>query len=225
MSRVKVAVLISGRGSNLQALLDASADPDYPAEIALVISNKPGAGGLERAEKAGVQTLVIDHRKFGSKEQKYDDGRAAFDSALSEALTQAGAQYVCLAGFMRLLTPDFVRQWRGKLINIHPSLLPSFKGLNVHQRMIEAGVKLAGCTVHFVSSEMDAGPIIGQTAVPVLPDDSDETLAVRILKEEHRLYPACLARVAEGRARLRADNIVVLDNEVCAEGALSNPQC
>ncbi len=225
MSRVKVAVLISGRGSNLQALLDASANCEYPAEIALVISNRPGAAGLERAQKAGVQTLVIDHRAFGTKEQKYDDGRTAFDEALNNALTNVSAQYVCLAGFMRLLTPEFVRQWRGRLINIHPSLLPSFKGLNVHQRMIEAGVKLGGCTVHFVSSEMDAGPIIGQSAVPVLPEDTDETLAARILKEEHRLYPACLARVVEGRARLSAGNIVILDKEVCANGALSNPQC
>ena len=223
MPKSKIAVLISGRGSNLQSLLDACADENYPAEITLVISNRPKAGGLDRAKEAGVQTLVIDHKKYGTKEQNYEDGRTEFDAALNDALNKADVNYVCLAGFMRLLTSDFVSQWRGRLLNIHPSLLPAFRGLNVHERMIDAGVKVAGCTVHFVATEMDAGPIIGQAAVPVLPGDDAEKLAARILSEEHKLYPACLRLLAEGKARLTAGNIVVLGEDVRADAALRNP--
>lgn len=219
MARAKVAVLISGRGTNLQSLLDAAADPAYPAEIALVVSNRPDAAGLDRARNAGVAIRVIDHREFGRGET----GRAAFDGALDQTLRAAGIEFICLAGFMRLLTSAFVEGWRGRMLNIHPSLLPAFKGLDVHQRMLEAGVKLAGCTVHFVSSEMDAGPIVGQAAVPVLPDDDAETLAARILVEEHRLYPACLALVASGRARPGADGLVSFDKGVAGAGALHNP--
>lgn len=183
-----------------------------------MISNRPGAAGLERAAKAGVPSLTIDHRSFG----RGDAGRAGFERALGEALEAAGADYVCLAGFMRILTAEFVERWYGKLINIHPSLLPSFKGLDVHRRMIEAGVKIAGCTVHFVSAEMDAGPIIGQAAVPVAPGDSEDSLAARILAEEHRLYPACLRIVAEGKARL-SGRVVEFDADVAAGAPLMNP--
>ncbi|MEZ5983058.1 MAG: phosphoribosylglycinamide formyltransferase [Parvularculaceae bacterium] len=219
MARKKLAVLISGRGSNLQSLLDAAAAKDFPAEIALVISNKPDAGGLARAEKAGVPQLTINHRDFG----KGPAARAAFDGALSDALAKADVDFICLAGFMRILTEEFVERWRGKLINIHPSLLPSFKGLDVHERMIEAGVKIAGCTVHFVTAEMDAGPIIGQAAVPVMPGDDADTLAARILTEEHRLYPACVKLLAEGKARLTAKGIVEFDSDVGAGAPLLNP--
>ncbi|HRX37965.1 MAG TPA: phosphoribosylglycinamide formyltransferase [Parvularculaceae bacterium] len=219
MARKKLAVLISGRGSNLQSLLDAAAAKDFPAEIALVISNKPDAGGLARAEKAGVPQLTINHRDFG----KGPAARAAFDGALSDALAKADIDFICLAGFMRILTEEFVERWRGKLINIHPSLLPSFKGLDVHERMIEAGVKIAGCTVHFVTAEMDAGPIIGQAAVPVMPGDDADTLAARILTEEHRLYPACVKLLAEGKARLTAKGVVEFDSDVGAGAPLLNP--
>ncbi|MCB9954823.1 MAG: phosphoribosylglycinamide formyltransferase [Caulobacterales bacterium] len=219
MARKKLAVLISGRGSNLQSLLDAAAAKDFPAEIALVISNKPDAGGLARAEKAGVPQLTINHRDFG----KGPAARAAFDGALSDALAKADVDFICLAGFMRILTEEFVERWRGKLINIHPSLLPSFKGLDVHERMIEAGVKIAGCTVHFVTAEMDAGPIIGQAAVPVMPGDDADTLAARILTEEHRLYPACVKLLAEGKARLTAKGVVEFDSDVGAGAPLLNP--
>lgn len=219
MARKKLAVLISGRGTNLQSLLDAAARDDYPCEVALVISNRPGAAGLERAAKAGVPHKTIDHREFG----KGEEGRLAFEAALTEALTEAGANIICLAGFMRIVTPKFVERWSGKLINIHPSLLPSFKGLEVHERMIEAGVKLAGCTVHFVSAEMDAGPIIGQAAVPVLPGDDARKLAARILAEEHRLYPACVKLIAEGKARLTEGGTVIFDPSVSAGAPLHNP--
>jgi len=223
MAKSKIAVLISGRGSNLQSLLDAAAKDDYPAEIVLVISNRPKAAGLNRAKKAGVPTRVIDHKKFGSKETNYEDGRAEFEATVTAALESVGVNYVCLAGFMRLLTSSFVSRWRGRLLNIHPSLLPAFRGLSVHERMINAGVKVAGCTVHFVATEMDAGPIIGQAAVPVLPGDDAEKLAARILSEEHKLYPACLRLLAEGGARLTAGNIVVLSDDVRADAALRNP--
>jgi phosphoribosylglycinamide formyltransferase-1 len=169
--KLRVAVLISGRGSNLQALLDACVAPDFPAEIRLVISNVAGVYGLERAAAAGVATRIIDHRGFAS--------RPAFDAALDAALRDVDAELVCLAGFMRLLTPWFAEQWRDRLINIHPALLPSFKGLHTHRRALETGVKLHGCTVHFVTPELDDGPIIVQAAVPVLPNDDEDSLAAR----------------------------------------------
>lgn len=194
MRRIPTAVLISGRGSNMAALLEAAADPTFPADIRLVLSNRPGASGLERAAGFGVATQVIDHRSFSD--------RAGFDAALDQALTTAGIQLVALAGFMRLLTPDFTRRWTGRMINIHPSLLPAFKGVHVHQQALAAGVRLSGCTVHFVSPEMDSGAIIGQAAVPVHPDDNADRLAARILAMEHLLYPAALALVANGQARL-----------------------
>lgn len=214
MADARIAILFSGRGSNLQALIDAVSQSDFPAEVVLAISNRPRAPGLEIASKSGVPQSVIDHKDFQSRED--------FDAALDEVLRMAKVDYVCLAGFMRMLTPGFVNDWRGKLVNIHPSLLPAFKGLHVHERMIDSGVKIAGCTVHFVSAEVDAGPIIGQAAVPVLPSDSAETLAARILEQEHKLYPACLRLLAESKARLSGGS-VPFDSSVIATGEISNP--
>ncbi|WDI30950.1 phosphoribosylglycinamide formyltransferase [Hyphococcus flavus] len=214
MPKARIAVLISGRGSNLQALIDAAANPDFPGDIALVISNRPNAKGLERAQEAGIQQETIDHKDFENRED--------FEAALNDALKIAKIDFVCLAGFMRLLTDSFASDWRGRLINIHPSLLPAFKGLHVHERMIEAGVKVAGCTVHFVSSEVDAGPIIGQAVVPVLPGDTEETLAARILEQEHLLYPACLKLLIDGKARL-SGNSVPYTEDVIVNGSLTNP--
>lgn len=195
MARVKTAVLISGRGSNMTALLAAAAAPDYPAEIALVLSNEPEAAGLAAAAAAGVPARAVPHRDHPD--------RATFERALEAELTAAGIALVCLAGFMRVLSPDFCRRWTGRLINVHPSLLPAFPGLDTHARALAAGVRLAGCSVHFVSPEVDGGALIGQAAVPVEPDDTAETLAARVLAAEHRLYPRCLALVAGGAVVLR----------------------
>jgi phosphoribosylglycinamide formyltransferase-1 len=197
---LQVGVLISGRGSNLQALIDACAAAGFPARIALVISNKADAFGLTRAEKAGIPTAVIDHKGFAD--------RASFDAAVDAALRGAGVEFVCLAGFMRILSEQFVEGWRNRLINIHPSLLPAFKGLDTHQRAIDAGVKITGCTVHFVRPAMDDGPIIVQAAVPVVPSDDAERLADRILESEHVIYPLALRLVAEGKVRVENERTV-----------------
>lgn len=219
MGKLRVGILISGRGSNMKSLIDAARSPDYPAEIALVISNVPGAGGLAVAEGAGVATLTIDHKSFG----KGAEGKRKFEHALSDALRGARVDLVCLAGFMRLLSPEFVGAWHERLVNIHPSLLPSFKGLDVHSAMLAAGVKIAGCTVHYVSAEMDAGPIIGQAAVPVLSTDTPDALAARILIEEHRLYPECVRRIALGEATPDANGHVVLSNDEIPSSLLNPP--
>lgn len=208
----KVGVLVSGRGSNLQALLDAAADPAFPAEIALVISNIAGVYALERAEKAGVPTQVIPHKQFASREE--------FDAAMDAALRQAGVEIVCLAGFMRLLTKGFVEGWAGRMINIHPSLLPSFKGLHTHERAIEAGVKLHGCTVHLVTPELDDGPILVQAAVPVLPGDTPDDLAARVLEQEHKAYPLALKLLAEGRVSVDGPRAQV---DAPSGGTIINP--
>jgi phosphoribosylglycinamide formyltransferase-1 len=184
-ARTKVGVLISGRGSNLQALLDAAADPGYPAEIALVISNRPGAYGLDRAQAAGVATATIDHTRFAD--------RPAFEAALDAALRDAGCEIVCLAGFMRVLSGGFVAAWAGRILNIHPSLLPAFRGLHAQRQALDAGVKIAGCTVHVVTPELDDGPILAQAAVPVEDADDEASLSARILEQEHRIYPTALA--------------------------------
>jgi phosphoribosylglycinamide formyltransferase-1 len=206
MSRKRLAVLISGRGSNLQALIEAAAAPDFPADIVLAISNRPDVQGLARAGDAGIATRMIDHKRFG----KGAAARRHFDRALSAALAEARPDFVCLAGFMRLLTKEFVEFWRGRVINIHPSLLPAFPGLDAQAQAVAAGVKIAGCTVHFVTAETDAGPIIGQAAVPVFADDDAAALSRRILAEEHRLYPACVRLLCEGKARLGEDGLVRL---------------
>jgi phosphoribosylglycinamide formyltransferase 1 len=201
MGRLRVAVLISGRGSNLQALIEACAAPDFPAAIACVIANRAGAAGLAHAARAGIPSRVIPHRLYPD--------RAAFDRTLDEALHEAGAELVCLAGFMRLLTSGFVEAWRDRMINIHPSLLPAFPGLQTHERVIAAGVRFTGCTVHFVRPEMDTGPIIVQAAVPVLQDDDAGRLADRVLAAEHLAYPLALRLVAEGRARVVGERVVI----------------
>jgi phosphoribosylglycinamide formyltransferase-1 len=193
ITKKRVAVLISGRGSNMMALIEAAKAQDYPAQIVLVVSNRPDAFGLRRAQKAGVATIIVDHQKFG-------EDREAFERALDAELEAHRIEIVCLAGFMRLLTPWFVTHWSGRMLNIHPALLPQFKGLDTHRRALEAGVKRHGATVHFVSVEMDSGPIIAQDSVPVMQGDSEETLAKRVLEIEHRIYPQALRLVAEGRA-------------------------
>jgi phosphoribosylglycinamide formyltransferase-1 len=195
MARKRVAILISGRGSNMVALIEAAKDASYPAEIVLVVSNDPAAQGLERAAASGIRTSVVDHRKFGKD-------REAFERALQDELQSHRIELVCLAGFMRLLTPWFVRQWDGRLLNIHPALLPAFKGLDTHARALEAGAKQHGATVHFVVPEMDSGPIVAQAAVPVRNGDTEATLAARVLEVEHRIYPRALRWVAEGRVQL-----------------------
>jgi phosphoribosylglycinamide formyltransferase-1 len=195
MSRKRVAVLISGRGSNMAALIDAARDRDYPAEIVLVLSNRPDAGGLLTARDADIATEVVDHKSFGND-------RAAFERKMQQVLEAHRIELVCLAGFMRLLSPAFVEQWRERMLNIHPALLPAFKGLDTHKRALEAGAKVHGATVHFVVPEMDAGPIILQGAVAVRQDDSEATLAARVLAVEHRIYPQALKWVAEDRVRV-----------------------
>ena len=189
---VPVAVLISGRGSNMAALLEATAAPGFPARIALVLSNRPGAAGLAHAAAHGVEALCIDHRPFGRD-------RAAHEAAIHAALQARGIGLVCLAGYMRLLTPLLVGAWAGRMLNVHPSLLPAFPGLDTHARALTAGVKLHGCTVHLVTDVMDDGPILAQAAVPVLPGDDADSLAARVLAQEHRLYPLALRLHAEGR--------------------------
>jgi phosphoribosylglycinamide formyltransferase 1 len=191
-SRKRVGVLISGRGSNLASLIEASRDPGYPAEIVLALSNKADAYGLVRAKEAGIATCVISHKGFSSREE--------FDAVITGALKEARVDLVCNAGFMRLHSAAFVREWFGRQLNIHPSLLPAFRGLHPQARVLEAGVRVSGATVHFVSEEMDAGPIIAQGAVPVLAGDTEDALAARILAMEHRLYPLALKLVASGAA-------------------------
>jgi phosphoribosylglycinamide formyltransferase-1 len=213
-TRVRTAVLISGRGSNMQALIEACAAPDFPAEIVRVIANRADAAGLERARQAGIPTSVVLHRAFATRE--------SFDAALDQALRADRVELVCLAGFMRLLTAGFVERWHDRMLNIHPSLLPAFKGLHTHERALAAGVRFSGCTVHFVRAEMDDGPIIVQAAVPVLQEDDADALAARVLSAEHRAYPLALRLVAEGRARVVAERVVV-DGAGAAGGPVLNP--
>lgn len=195
MNKKRVAILISGRGSNMAALIDAARDPAYPAEIVGVLSNIDGAGGLERAARAGIATATVAHKAFAAK--------AEHEAAVTAQLEAWGAEIVCLAGYMRLLSADFAARWAGRLINIHPSLLPAFKGLDTHARALAAGVAEHGCTVHHVTAEMDGGPVIAQARINVLGNDTPETLAARVLVEEHRLYPEALRLVARGDAPYR----------------------
>jgi phosphoribosylglycinamide formyltransferase 1 len=211
---MKAAVFISGRGSNLQALIDRCHQAeDVPATIGLVISNRPGAAGLKRATAAGIPTAVIDHTTY--------DGRESFDAALEAAVKRAGCDFIGLAGFMRILTDDFVRRWRDRMVNIHPSLLPSFPGLHCHARAIEAGVRFSGCTVHFCRPELDSGPIVAQAAVPVLPDDDEDALAERILGAEHVIYPLAVAAIARGRVRVVNERVVMQDTAFADDVLLS----
>jgi phosphoribosylglycinamide formyltransferase-1 len=201
VKKKRTAILISGRGSNMLSLIEAARAPGYPAHIALVISNRPAAPGIERAQALRVKTLVIDHKAFTSRE--------AFDAAVGQALVADGIELVCQAGFMRIQSAPFAEQWLGRQLNIHPSLLPSFKGLHPHQQAIDAGVRISGCTVHFVTPELDAGPIVAQAAVPVLEGDTAAALEARILTVEHQLYPHALRLVASGAARLEDTRVVV----------------
>ncbi len=194
---MKIAILVSGRGSNMLAILEAAKVKDYPAEIAVVISNIEGAPALDRARAAGVKTVTVPHGDFPDRE--------SFDRRVTDEIKAAGCELVVLAGFMRLLSKEFCEQWRDCLINIHPSLLPSFKGLDVHERMIEAGVRFGGCTVHYVRFEMDTGPIIVQAAVPVHPGDDADALAARILTQEHIIYPLAVKWIAEGRVQISGE--------------------
>ncbi len=214
-ARLRLGVLVSGSGSNLQALLDACAHGDYPAEVAVVVSNKPDAFALERAQRAGVPTRVLEHKGFADRE--------AFDAALLQALREAGVELVCLAGFMRLLGKAFIDAYAGRIVNIHPSLLPSFPGLHAQRQALERGVKVAGCTVHFVDSGTDTGPIIAQAAVPVLPTDDEAALAARILVEEHRLYPLAVRLVASGAVELSAGRTRVSASPTLGELSLRSP--
>ena len=214
---LKVAVLISGRGSNLQALIDAFGPKvaDSPVKIALVLSNRPDALGLERAAKAGLKTEIVDHKAFQSRED--------FDVAMDREIRAAGAGFVVMAGFMRLLTAQFVTAWKDKLVNIHPALLPSFPGLNTHKRALEAGVRFHGATVHFVRQDTDSGPIIAQSLVAVRPDDTEETLAARVLESEHRLYPLALRLIAQGQVQVEGERVTVSGATRCPETVLLNP--
>jgi formyltetrahydrofolate-dependent phosphoribosylglycinamide formyltransferase len=200
MPRKRVAILISGRGSNMTALIEAAKAPDYPAEIIGVLSNKADAGGLQTAAAEGIATAVRSHRDFASREE--------FDAALHGVLARWRADIVCLAGFMRILTPEFTAKWQGRMINIHPALLPEFRGLHTHERALDAGVLEHGCTVHFVTPGLDEGPGLAQARIPVLPGDTAESLQARVLSEEHRLYPLALADLAAGRVRLVGDTVV-----------------
>ena len=195
MAKKRIAILISGRGSNMASLIEAAKAPEYPAEIALVVSNRPGAEGIGRAQAHGVVTAVVDHTNFGAD-------REAFERAMQSVLEEHRIELVCLAGFLRLLTPWFVQKWEGRMLNIHPSLLPAFKGLHTHERALAEGARIHGATVHFVAAEMDSGPIIAQGKVPVLEGDTPQKLAARVLEVEHMIYPAALRKVAEGSARI-----------------------
>lgn len=213
-ARVPVGVLLSGRGSNFLALHAATLAPGYPARIALVLSNRPDAAGMLRARDLGLATAVIDHKDFRGDREK-------FDAALDARLRQAGVELVALAGFMRLLTEKFVTRWQDRLVNIHPSLLPAYPGLDTHARALADGVKLHGCTVHLVRPAVDSGPIIAQAAVPVAPDDTEATLAARVLAQEHRIYPLALRLLAEGRVRVAGGRATV--DAPHATGSLANP--
>jgi len=198
-AKKRVGVLISGRGSNMMALIEAARHANYPAEIVCVVSNRPEAEGLKRAAAMGIATKIVDHKTYASRED--------FETALDDYLRSQRLDFLALAGFMRVLSVEFIAKWRDRAINIHPSLLPAYRGLHTHERVLADGVKAHGCTVHLVRAELDNGPIIAQTRVPVLPGDDAETLAARVLIEEHRLYPQALALLASGRIRIDGDQV------------------
>ncbi len=200
MSRLRTAILISGRGSNMDALIAAARAPDYPAEIALVLSNRSEAPGLSRAKAMGLATAAVDHKIYA--------GREEFERSMQMLLEAHRIEFLCLAGFMRMLTPWFVSRWSGRMLNIHPSLLPAYRGLDTHARAIHDGVKIHGCTVHFVVPQMDEGPIVAQAAVRVTDDDTPESLGARVLQEEHRIYPLALRLVTSGRVRIDGNRVL-----------------
>lgn len=215
MAALKVGVLISGRGSNLQALLDAAAAPGYPAKIVAVVSNKADVGGLDRAKRAGIPSFAIPHKDFPDRE--------SFDRAIDARLREHDVEFICLAGFMRMLSDWFIDRWADRIVNIHPSLLPAFKGLHPQAQALKAGVRLSGCTVHIVRRELDSGPIIVQAAVPVMPGDTPETLEARILEAEHRCYPLALRLIAEKRVHIEGD-VVRIDGAAPSADALFHPK-
>ena len=215
MARLKVGVLVSGNGSNLQTLIDLCAAPDFPAEIVLVVSNKPGVVALDRAARAGIPTAVIPHQGFPD--------RMAFDQAIDAALRAAGVEFICLAGFLRVLSEMFVELWHDKIINIHPALLPNFKGLHTHAQALAAGVRFHGCTVHIVRPVLDDGPILVQAVVPVLAGDDEQSLAARVLKAEHRAYPLALKLIAEGRVQIDGNRALIDGKVPDAAALLMNP--
>jgi len=215
MAKLKLCVFISGRGSNLQSLIEACADDGYPAQIALVISNKAGIQGLERAKAAGIQTYVINIKDFNSPN--------SFDISMIEAIKSFNVDLICLAGYMRILSDNFVDHWHDRIVNIHPSLLPSFRGLDVQQRAIDAGVQFSGCTVHYVRRDMDTGPIILQAVVPVLNNDNAYTLTERILIQEHRIYPLAIKLIAQGRTTIKNERVLI-DGATHPDSILINPE-
>lgn len=214
MSDFKLAILISGRGSNMQALVEACAQPGFPASVAVVLSNDPTAKGLEFAKDAGIATEVVNHKNF--------DGREPFEEALDAAIRPYAPDLICLAGFMRILTPNFINRWPDKIINIHPSMLPAYRGLNTHERVLEDGVRFTGCTVHFVRPEMDDGPIIAQAAIPTRQNEDADALAARVLTYEHRIYPMAVKLVAEGRVQI-VDETTRIDGEPAELSGVINP--
>lgn len=214
MRNLRTAILISGRGSNMEALVKAARNEDFPAEIVLVLSNRSDAKGLKFAKKAGIPTAVVDHTKFENRDE--------FEAEIDARLKNVKTELVCLAGFMRVLNATFVNRWRDRILNIHPSLLPSFRGLHTHERVLAAGVKFTGATVHFVRPEMDDGPIIIQAAIPVNPDDTEETLAARVLECEHKIYPKALKLVAEGKVKVAGGKATIPGQKPSKKG-LSNP--
>jgi phosphoribosylglycinamide formyltransferase-1 len=212
----RVAILISGRGSNMGALIEAASARDYPAEIALVVSSRSAAQGLELAKSKSIPTATVDHIAYKSREE--------FEAELAKQLAAAKIEIICLAGFMRILTAGFVKQWEGRLLNVHPSLLPAFKGIDTHVRALDAGVKVHGCSVHFVVPELDSGPIVMQAAVPVLEGDDEEELAMRVLAAEHRIYPEALRLLAEGKLTIEGERVVVAGANGDPDRALVSPR-
>lgn len=215
MKKLALGVVISGGGTNLQALIDACESPDYPAEIKVVISNKPNAKGLERAERHGIKAICIDHTKY--------DTRTDFEAELHDCLKAHDVKLVCLAGFMRILGTDFVGRWKDRMINIHPSLLPAYKGLHTHARALEDGVRFAGCTIHYVRPEMDDGPIIMQAAIPIAADETEESLISKTLAYEHKMYPEAVRLIAEGKVRVSRRVCVFKDVDLDLPGLISPP--
>ena len=215
MSKKRTAILISGRGSNMQTLVRAMREPDFPAEPAVVVSNRPEALGLSWAQEQGLTAIAIDHRQFAT--------RMAFEARLHQTLLEHGTELICNAGFMRLLTGGFVDRWKDRQLNIHPSLLPAFPGLHTHQRVLDSGALITGCTVHFVRLEMDSGPIIAQAAVPVMPGDTAETLGQRVLEAEHKIYPLALRLVASGAVQVRNET-AMFETSLVEPGPLIVPQ-
>lgn len=213
MRKLRLGVMISGSGTNLQALIDACTAADYPAQIQVVISNRPDVRGLDRAAQAGLTAVTIDHKDFDDKE--------SFEDAVHQCLSDHDVELVCLAGFMRLLTSTFVNRWRDRLINIHPSLLPSYKGLHTHARALEDGVRFHGCTIHYVRPEMDNGPIIMQAAIPIATDETEESLIAKTLTYEHKMYPAAVRLIAEGKVRVAGNKVAFKDTDMGDEGIIS----